>query len=689
MIKTLLVGNPNTGKTTLFNNLTSSNEHVGNWHGVTVEERAKIYKYKNEKIKLVDLPGIYSLTAFSYEEEVSINYILNNQADIVINICDINNLERNLYLTLNLMELGCNIILAVNQIDKKLLQKTNFSKLEEDLGIKIVVFNASKKDEAKKINDEIIKLSQKLQLEERKNYNLPYINSFDFKQIDNLNLTNFEKIKILEDDEKIKNKYKITKNFEKIEEISLKRYEFIEKIISSKENRKNSVYGKNKLDKILLNKYLAFPIFFLFLCVAFYLTFFSVGNYISETLKFCLDKTVKVPLVLLCKNLFGEGSWILRFFEEAVIGGIGSIITFLPQVVLLLFFLTFLEDSGYLSRVAFVFDDILGKVGLSGKSVYTLLMGFGCSTTAVLTARTMDDKNSKIKTSLLAPYMSCSAKFPLYAVLGGAFFGAKNIFVILGLYFLGLFISVFVSFILEKTILKSKEQSFIMEFPPYRMISLKRTIKVLWKSVKDFVLRVASLILAMNIIVWILTNFSFTFRYVENGRGSILESLGKIISPLFIPLGFNNWGLSSALIAGLIAKEVIITSIAMFNNSSLNANVLTNPASAIFFTSKSAVLSFLVFCLLYSPCLATISVLRKEIGRKWTFFGIAIQFVIAYLVSLVIYMFARVFENYGTLKFLILLSVITLIALSIAIVAKFLKGDRRCQGCKKHCNIKK
>lgn len=689
MIKTILVGNPNTGKTTLFNNLTSSNEHVGNWHGVTVEERAKVYKYKDEKIKLVDLPGIYSLTSFSYEEEVSINYILNNKDDIVINICDINNLERNLYLTLGLMELGCNIILAVNQIDKKLIQKINFSQLEKDLGIKIIVFNASKKDETKKLNDEIIKLSQKLQNGENKTYNLPYIKTLDLEQFDHQNLTDFEKIKILEDDEKIKNKHKISKKYDKIDEISLKRYDFIEKSINSQENKKEKIYGKSKLDKILLNKYLAFPIFFLFLSVAFYLTFFSVGNFISDCLKFCLDKTVKMPLILLCKNLFGQTSWVVKFFEEAVIGGIGSIITFLPQVVLLLFFLSFLEDSGYLSRVAFVFDDILGKVGLSGKSVYTLLMGFGCSTTAVLTARTMDDKNSKIKTSLLAPYMSCSAKFPLYAVLGGAFFGAKNIFVILGLYFLGLFISILVSFILEKTILKSKEQSFILEFPPYRMISLKRTIKVLWKSVKDFVVRVASLILAMNVIVWVLTNFSFSFAYVENGKGSILESLGKIISPLFVPLGFNNWGLSSALIAGLIAKEVIITSIAMFNNSSLNQNVLSSAASAIFFTSKSAVLSFLVFCLLYSPCLATISVLRKEIGRKWTLFGIAVQFVIAYLTSLIIFTFARVIEIYGISKFVILLSVIVLIVFSIIFVAKFLRGDKRCHGCNNRCKIKK
>ena len=363
-------------------------------------------------------------------------------------------------------------------------------------------------------------------------------------------------------------------------------------------------------------------------------------------------------------------------------------LTFLPQVALLFFFLSLLEDSGYLSRVAFVFEDILSKVGLSGKSVYTLLMGFGCSTSAVLTARNMEDKNSKIKTALLTPYMSCSAKFPIYSVLGGAFFGAKNIFVIIGLYFLGVAVAILMSYILEKTFLKSKEQSFILEFPPYRVMSLKRTFSVLWKNVKEFLLRVGSLIIAMNVIVWVLSNFSFTFSYVEvNGGVSMLETLGKILSPIFIPLGFKSWGLVSALIAGLVAKEVIVSSIALFNGvqeSSLGnlAASIKNSASPVYFASGASALSYLVFCLLYFPCLATMSVLSKEIGKKWTFIGIGIEFLVAYILSFIVYRIALGFQTFGGLKTTIFcLSLLAIILSFVYVYKKITK--KQCAGCEK------
>ena len=352
-----------------------------------------------------------------------------------------------------------------------------------------------------------------------------------------------------------------------------------------------------------------------------------------------------------------------------------------------------LEDSGYLSRVAFVFEDILGKVGLSGKSVYTLLMGFGCSTSAVLTARNMEDKNSKIKTGLVTPYMSCSAKFPIYSVLGGAFFGANNIFVIVGLYLLGVVVAILMSLIFEKTCLKSKEQSFILEFPPYRMMSAKRIFTLLWQNVKLFLIRVASLIVAMNVIVWLLSNFSFTFAYVgASGGVSILETMGRIISPIFAPLGFNSWGLVSALLAGLVAKEVIVSSIALFNGVDENAlgaisNSLTNPSSAVFFARGASVLSYLVFCLLYFPCLATASVLSKEIGKKWTFIGVAIELIVAYVVSFIVYRLALAFESFGAVKVLICLLCLTVIIISILFVAKRIKNKKTCSNCKKCPNV--
>ncbi len=697
MINVNLVGNPNTGKTTLFNSLTGAHEHVGNWHGVTVEEKARIYKYNGQEIRIVDLPGIYSLTALSYEEKVAVDYILSHKDTIVVNICDASNLQRNLYLTLGLMELGVPIVLAVNQIDKRKNCKIDFKKLEELLNIKVVYLNAGDKKEVRKLNDAIIELNSKLKNNYIVKYNINYFdkikkNNEKFNKLDKIIDKNivknedllFYKIKILEDDENVKSLFNIKNNFDCVEEVAICRYSKIEEIIKSCVSASGKVYGQSKLDSIFLNRFLALPIFLLLLAGCFYLTFFSIGSYLSDGLDYLLQKFIASPLINLLSHNFGSESFVVSLFQEAIIGGVGSILTFLPQVALLFFFLSLLEDSGYLSRVAFVFEDVLGKVGLSGKSVYTLLMGFGCSTTAVLTARNMEDKNSKIKTGLLTPYMSCSAKFPIYAVLGGAFFGANNIFVIIGLYLLGVVIAVALSYVLEKTVLKSKEQSFILEFPPYRMMSFKRTFEMLWLNVKLFITRVGTLILAMNIVVWVLSNFTFTLKFVGVGEGvSILETIGKILSPMFIPLGFNSWGLASALIAGLVAKEIIVSSIAMFNGveeasiESIQSSIVLS-TSAVYFSSPSSVISFLVFCLLYFPCIATTSVLLKEIGKKWTFIGILIEFLIAYLTAFFIYTLGRCFEVFGFIKVLLVISLILILILSIRRIYKIFKKKKFC-----------
>ena len=695
MINVNLVGNPNTGKTTLFNSLTSSHEHVGNWHGVTVEEKSKCYKFKNEEINIVDLPGIYSMTSLSYEEKVACDYILKHKDRLIVNICDASNLQRNLYLTLGLMELGCHIILAVNQIDKRPICKINFSELERLLNLRVVYINADNKKSVEKLNGAILEESKKFN---NTYYNLPYIEKFNFNDINKIvpnDTITFYKIKILEDDEEIKKKFNIKKSFSQVDKVATERYRYIDEIIKNTCGEKQRIYGASKLDKILLNRYLALPIFICLIAISFYLTFFSLGAWLSDGLTFLLDKFVGQPLIDFLINVFGSDSWIIGLFQNAIIGGVGSILTFLPQVALLFFFLSLLEDSGYLSRVAFVFEDILGKVGLSGKSVYTLLMGFGCSTTAVLTARNMDDKNSKIKTGLLTPYMSCSAKFPIYAVLGGAFFGANNIWVIIGIYFLGVAVAILMSYIFEKTFLPSKKQSFILEFPPYRMMSFKRTFSLLWINIKLFVARVGTLIVAMNVIVWILSNFSFTFQYIVNTGGeSMLESLGKIFAPLFIPLGFNSWGLVSALIAGLVAKEVIVSSIAMFNgNGELSISALgqslMDSSSAVYFVSGASVLSYLVFCLLYFPCLATTSVLIKEIGRKWTVIGVLLEFLVAYVVSMLVYFFALLCQIYGVWKIIFLVIVIMIILFSIKIIYKRIKNKKgcgKCENCSTPCN---
>ena len=705
MKEILLIGNPNTGKTTLFNNLTKSNEHIGNWHGVTVEEKRKKFNAGGENFELVDLPGIYSLTALSFEEQVAVDYILNGSDKLMINICDLNNLQRNLYLTLGLLELGANILLAINTMgSKKPFNEVDVYKLKEELGVEVFLFNASSKKDIAELKLLIKKMSDKPKKGIMPSYIKKLENCQEFKLIKNsLNVKekdrlNFYTIKILENDQKIIekcgfNNKNIKLNADFIQKIAKIRYEYItcisEKVIKKIQKR---AYGESKIDKIILNRFLSIPIFLGIMALIFYLTFFSVGAFFSSILSDFIQNVIGANLVNFIAGVC-DIPWVIGLFENGIVAGLGSILSFLPQVVLLFFFLSILEDSGYLARLAFSFEDIFKKLGLSGKSVYTLLMGFGCSATAALTARNMEDKNSKIKTAMLTPYMSCSAKLPIYAVLGGAFFGASNIFIVFSLYLLGVVVAIILSMILEKTALKSKNQSFILEFPPYRIPSFKRVLNIIGDNLKQFIIRIGSVIFAMNIIVWLLGSFSFSFTYVpDTGGVSMLESIGKFLAPIFIPLGFGNWGATSALIAGLVAKEVIVSSIAIFNGIDVNAGSMTeqvqssilNPNSAVYFTPASA-LSYMVFCLIYMPCIATMSVLNKEIGTKWTVISIIIELVIAYLLSLVVYNLYNFINIFGFGYFAILLIGLIIIGVSVTFIIKHLKSKDKCKACGYKC----
>ena len=479
----------------------------------------------------------------------------------------------------------------------------------------------------------------------------------------------------------------------KLEEIISEKYNYIDKLLCNsrlKDVKNKSVYGKSKLDKIVLNRYLCLPVFALVLLAVFYLTFFSVGSCLSESFHSFVHN--------------GLGGWVHRtiesitsneviidFFETAIIGGLGSVFSFLPQVIILFLCLGILEESGYLSRVAFSLNDIFTKVGLNGKSVYTLLMGFGCSTSACMTARAVDDKNLKIKTAMLSPYMSCSAKLPIYTILGSAFFGASNVFVIFAMYMLGVIVALLLSVFYEKHFLKSKQTHFILEFPKYRIISPKRLVQIGFDAFKQFMVRIGSVLFSVNIIVWVLSSFSFGFSFVKlSGESSILESLSKVISPIFAPLGFGNWRATSALITGLIAKEMIVATIAMINGVGINgkdymmniSKSLTLPQSVISF-SPASTLSFMVFCLLYSPCLSTISVLKKEIGKKWLFISILVQFLVAYAISLIVYSSVTVILNKGIFTFLIFILVFSLVVFSVLNVSKMVKNKKSCNKCKK------
>ena len=664
-LKILLVGNPNTGKTTLFNSLTKSNEHVGNWHGVTVSEKEKPFSAFEKKFVLVDLPGLYSLTPLSYEEEVASKYIFENSSCPIINICDINNLKRNLFLTLQLKEVSSEIILFVNTFQNIKNNKTLKEKIKQaesalkKLDVKFFIGNAENKKDIQKFK----------------------------KLLLNLKLNTNNQIK------KIENKYKKENNLNFLHE---NREAFL-KINScfGSEIKEERAYGNSKLDKILLNKYLALPIFFGILFLVFYLTFFSLGAALSDLLRELIQNVIGGQIVSWLRSVCSV-AWVVDLVETGIIGGVGSILSFLPQVILLFFFLSLIEDSGYLARVAFLFEDIFAKVGLSGKSVYSLLMGFGCSTTAALTARNMEDKNAKIKTAILTPYMSCSAKLPIYAVIGGAFFGASNVLIIFGLYMLGVVVAILLSLFLEQKVLKSKAQSFILEFPAYRIPSPKRTFKILWENVKLFLIRIGTVIFSLNLIVWVLQSFSFGFKFVPTEGGtSMLKAIGTVIAPIFVPLGFGNWGAASALVAGLAAKEIIVSSIAMFNGvdvlgdsmKSQTMRSITSPLSVVFFTPASA-LSFMVFCLLYSPCLATISVFKKEIGGKWTAISVALQFAIAYILALLTYNIYRLVEGLGAVNSIfIFLGLGLIIICSCYLYFKFKKRNF-CSYCKDKSSCK-
>lgn len=715
----ILLGNPNTGKTTLFNTLTKSNEHTGNWHGVTVDSKNKNFSVENNNFTLVDLPGIYSLTPLSFEEEVAVNYLYNHKKTLVINIVDINNVYRNLYLTQELILLNQPTILVINETSKPhdAIYKVDVKKLEKNLGIKVIKINAENIQDVNILKKEILNYYKNNNLNNIKKQE--FFNENDNKinnllqettkliknnYTDKLMLNNrYLAYKCLENDQIIIDKLNLSQE-QKNRLINLQKQTSIDDLIELKYTKieqllkdcscvkKDKTYGKSFIDKIVLNKFLCLPIFLGILLAIFYFTFFSVGAFLSEKLSFFVQDTIGNAILSLVKSITSS-EIIYDFFSTAIIGGLGAVLSFLPQVVILFLCLGFLEDSGYLSRVAFSLDDIFSKIGLSGKSVYTLLMGFGCSTSACLTARTMEDKNSKIKTAMLAPYMSCSAKLPIYAVIGSAFFGASNVFVIFALYMLGVVVAMLLSVFYEKTFLKSKEQSFILEFPPYRITKPKRILFLLTDSIKTFVIRIGSILVSVNIIVWILSSFSFSFAFVPTSGGqSMLESLGKILSPIFIPLGFGSWGATSALLAGLIAKEIIVSSIAMFNGVASSDNSYNNQISsslriatnAVFFTPASA-LSYMIFCLLYSPCFSCVAVLKKEIGKKWTFISFFVQFAIAYLTALIIYQSVNLILNKGIALFLLFAVVFLSVLLSVIFLVKKIMYKKTCKSCRK-CN---
>ncbi len=695
----LLVGNPNVGKTSVYNRLTRSGEHVGNWHGVTVEEKSKIIKRKDKALKIVDLPGLYSLTVYSPDEAVSRDRVLNEKEYVAVNVCDANNLARNLFLTLQLMEAGANVIIAANMTDELNAKGLYLDEklLEKRLGVPVISISAKKGKSSLSVLDECLRCDSV-----KRRYELPYLKKLpveDIAKIIEKNALNvgleprYAAIKIIENDSFISEKLALNK----VQQAGIRtlgdlqaslakaRYEYIDEILAGaikpRETERKRAFIKNVsslIDKIVLNKFLALPVFFAVVLAVFFITFGLIGPRASVLIERFISVCVSSPAQAWLKSLSAP-DWVIGLICDGIIAGVGGITVFLPQILLLFFFLAVMEDSGYVSRVAFMTDGLFEKIGLSGKSAFTLLMGFGCSATAVLTSRGLEDEKMRKKTAILTPFMSCSARLPVYSTIASAYFARGNFLVIFGLYVLGVIVALVLAVIMERCTkrLKSGKPSFIMEMPPYRFPTIERIAQILWVNLKTFLFKVGTTIFALSVIMWILSNFSLTGGYGSDSD-SIMMTVGKLLAFAFKPLGFGSWKAVTALLGGVVAKEVVISTVESLGG-----------VSALFSGEYAAVdaLSFMIFTLLYVPCIATVAALVREVGAKWAAFGVILQLVTAYIVTLLIRSVVILFlTNAGLAAGICVVALISLISL-IMILSEKNKPDclGECAFCGKNC----
>lgn len=690
-----LVGNPNVGKTSLYNRLTDSSDHVGNWHGVTVEKTGK-KAVTNKEINIIDLPGLYSLTISSFEEEISRDDILSNNNDLIINICEANNLARNLYLTLQLLELNVPTMIVVNMMDEfsKRGKKLDTEKMKRFFSVP--VFSVSAKYGFNRSG--LLEAGCDYVAKFKKNTaELPYLKKLPLNEVreiifDNIIKSGLESqyacIKVLENDKYVIEKLNLSaRQIEKIKrlgdyesQIARLRYEYIDTVIADVIANDNEIKGNinkffasftEKVDIFVLNKFLALPIFLLIMSGIFWITFGFMGKFLSDLLNNGKDMLIEASLTIVSNRV---PEWMGALLAYGIIDGVGSVIIFLPQVVMLFFFLTLLEDSGYISRVAFMTDGFFRKIGLSGRAAFTMIMGFGCSATAVMTARGLEDELMRKKTVILTPFISCSARLPVYTAIAASFFTAGSVPLIFFLYLLSVIVVIFLAAIFEKSPLKSGEAAFIMEMPSYRMPTAQRILQIIGHNAKTFLIKIGTIVFTLNVIVWILGNFSLTKGFVAIGSGdSIMENIGAIISPVFSPLGFGNWKAVTALISGLVAKEVVISTIASFGG-----------AEAIFVDSLAAI-CFLVYTLLYVPCLATLGAIRREVGVKWMLFGLTLQLSVAYLVALAVRIVGLAFSG-GILNGIATLLIVLGVFFIIAIATQHIFKGRRCVRCAGVCD---
>ena len=675
MQQVYLVGNPNVGKSTVFNKLVGGNAHTGNWHGVTVTSESKKIKFNNKEYFVCDLPGLNGMMPYSPEEKVSVQAIINNTNAVFVNVIDLNNLERSLNLTLQLLELNLKVVILFNFANKTKNQKIEINKEKFENFLKLKTEYVNLKD--RKFKNKVFNLIEKA------NYCTPkYVQEL---KLEKSNLSRFDAILAREgllDDEKLNKQYSTNFGLDKINKI---RQDYIVQILKTCEyNSKSKEYGTSKLDKLLLNKYVAIPLFFAVMLLIFAITFGKVGGFFSDLVQLVVDFCGAGLIKLL--NILNAPEYVTNFFSEAIIGGLGSILCFLPQVLLLFLALDILEQVGLLSRIAWLLDPLLSKVGLSGKSIFSMLMGFGCTTSALPTTTALQNKMVRTKTALVLPFMSCSAKLPVYSAIGGAFFGAGNIFVIFGLYLLGIFLA-FIFALISQKIMPTKFNDDVLEFTPLRLPRAREMFKNVLNKLLQFISKIWSIILIFTIVIWFLNNFTIKFEYITNSTQiSILQNIANLIATIFSPLGFE-WGAVVALLIGIVAKEMVLSSIAVLNGVTEAgvASSLLDINSVVHFSTASC-LAFLVFCLIYTPCISTLAQLKSLVPKKVFWLYLILQFVVAYVVSLIVYLIASLITGLQIDFIIWSILLACVIAISIFLVLKyFFINKKHCAGCN-FCN---
>lgn len=663
-----LAGNQNCGKTTLFNQLTGSNQHVGNFPGVTVDQKVGQMKSQPD-CSVVDLPGIYSLRPYTNEEIVTRDFLLNEKPDGIINIVDATNIERNLYLTLQLMEMRIPMVLALNMMDEVRNNggTINVEKMSEALGIPVVPISAAKNEGI----EELVQAAVRVAKEKRTTKVIDFckqgpvhrcIHSVCHQIEDHAEKAGlsvrFSCSKLIENDTRIVDMLQLSQNELELVEHSIiemeaeagmdrnaalagMRYDFIESVCTDTvikcEESKEHIRSV-KIDSILTHRYFAIPIFILVMFLVFFLTFNVFGAVLSDLLSLLIDDIT----VLVDKGLtaYGINPVVHSLVIDGIFAGVGSVLSFLPIIVVLFFFLSILEDTGYMARIAFVMDKLLRKIGLSGRSIVPLLVGFGCTVPAVMASRTLSSERDRRMTIMLTPFMSCSAKIPIYAVFAAAFFPQYAALVMIGMYLTGIIIGIIVALIFDRTVFRGKPIPFVMELPNYRFPSAKSVLLLMWDKAKDFLQRAFTIIFLATVIIWFLQSFDSRLNVVTDSADSILAAIGHLLAPVFAPLGFDDWRIPTALITGFTAKEAVISTLGVLMGTSTAA---LGPALHTLFTPVSAI-SFLVFTLLYTPCVAAIAAVKRELESGWLALGVVIlQCVVAWLAAFGVYLLLGLF----------------------------------------------